>query len=210
MRKNTNMNKYSSSRKRRTDESNDNRPVKSLQKMKQLELQLIKSYPKQVTFQCWLPGTPTKFTTLVTTGLINGIINVSPQNVTNFVTRFASTFVEYRIVRAKFRIRLFSSTNPGVLQFWMDEKSSNSPTLAEANERATLILNASAVDRAISMKWTCADPSDLMYVSTSSSFNPAAFKVYTNNANFGSSIVATDYLEVEPLFQFQFRGLMGV
>jgi len=105
---------------------------------------------------------------------------------------------------------MFSSTNPGVLQFWIDEKSTNSPTLAEAQERATLIQNASAVDRNPVLKWTCADPSDLMYVPTATAFVTATFKVFTNNANFGSSIVATDYLEVEPEFQFQFRGLQGV
>jgi len=181
------------------------------QKEKVLELALIRTYPHQVTWQVWLPGTPMKFTTTVTTGQIAGRLQVEAANVTAFATRVGSLFVEYRIIRAIFKIRLFSSTNPGVLQFWVDEQSSAVPTLAEANERAVLICSAAAVDKALSLKWVAADPLDLQYTPIAiTNIVPSTFKVFTNNANFGSSIVATDYLEVEPVFQFQFRGLLGV
>lgn len=177
--------------------------------MKALELKLIRSYPNQAVWQVWIPGTPTKFTTTVTTGLIAGTSIVNNANITAFATRFGSTFVEYRIIRARFRIRLFGSTNPGVLHFWMDEKSTATPTLAEANERANLIVSASAVDRQPELSWTAADPVDLAYNAIGTALNSATFKVYTNNAQFGSSIVASDYLEVEPIFEIQFRGLQG-
>jgi hypothetical protein len=146
----------------------------------------------------------------VTTGLIAFVFNVSSGNIQSFATRFGSTFVEYRIIRAKFQIRLFSSTNPGVLQFFIDEKSQSSPTLAEALERATLVVNASAVDQRPILKWVCADPLDLQYSATGTAAVSATFKCYSNNTNFGSSIVATDYFVVEPMFQVQFRGLQGV
>jgi len=175
-----------------------------------MELSLIRTYPHQVAWQVWLPGTPTKFTTTVTTGLIAGVINVVSTSITSFATRFSQTFVEYRMIRAIFRIRLFSSTNPGVLQFWVDEKSNATPILAEAQERATLISSAAAVDKTPVLKWVSADPLDLQYIATSASATLATFKVFTNNTNFGSSIVATDYLEVEPVFEVQFRGLQGV
>jgi len=175
-----------------------------------MELSLIRTYPHQVAWQVWLPGTPTKFTTTVTTGLIAGVINVVSTSITSFATRFSQTFVEYRMIRAIFRIRLFSSTNPGVLQFWVDEKSNATPTLAEAQERATLISSAAGVDKTPVLKWVSADPLDLQYIATSASATLATFKVFTNNTNFGSSIVATDYLEVEPVFEVQFRGLQGV
>jgi len=175
-----------------------------------MELSLIRTYPHQVAWQVWLPGTPTKFTTTVTTGLIAGVINVVSTSITSFATRFSQTFVEYRMIRAIFRIRLFSSTNPGVLQFWVDEKSNATPILAEAQERATLISSAAAVDKTPVLKWVSADPLDLQYIATSASATLATFKVFTNNTNFGSSTVATDYLEVEPVFEVQFRGLQGV
>jgi len=177
---------------------------------KKLEVRLIRSYPRQVVWDVWLPGTPTKATTTVTTGVIAFTQSVSRNQITAFTTRFQSTFVEYRIVMARFRIRLFSSTNPGVLQVFIDEKITVNPTLVEAQERATLILSASATDRTPELLWTCADPLDLQYQVITAVTQPATFKVYTDNANFGSSIVATDYFEVEPEFRVQFRGLQGV
>jgi hypothetical protein len=177
---------------------------------KKQEIKLIRSYPRQIAWDVWLPGTPTKGTTIVTTGVIAFTQSVSRNQVTAFTTRFQSTFVEYRIVQARFRIRLFSSTNPGVLQIFIDEKNTPNPTLAEANERSVMVLSASATDRAPELMWTCADPLDLQYQVISAVTQPATFKIYTDNANFGSSIVATDYFEVEPEFRFQFRGLLGV
>jgi len=187
-----------------------NRKAGSRTLEKNLELSLIRTYPHQVAWQVWLPGTPIKFTTTVTTGLIAGVINVVSTSVSSFATRFSQTFVEYRMIRALFRIRLFSSTNQGVLQFWIDEKSNATPVLAEAQERATLIVSASSTDRNPVLKWVSSDPLDLQYIATSASATLASFKVFTNNTNFGSSTVATDYLEVEPVFEFQFRGLQGV
>jgi hypothetical protein len=136
---------------------------------------------------------------------VNAVTGIS-----SFATRFGSTFVEYRVVRAKVKLRLFSSTNPGVLQFWYDEKSGATPTLAEANERAVLTLSAAAIDRSPTLAWTAADPLDLQYNAINVNYTPVTFKVYTNNANFGSSIVATDYLELQVFYQLQFRGLIGV
>jgi len=187
-----------------------NRKAGSRINEKQLELSLIRTYPHQVAWEVWLPGTPSKFTTTVTTGQIAGVINIVSTSIASFATRFSQTFVEYRMIRAVFKIRLFSSTNPGVLQFWIDEKSNSAPVLAEAQERAVLVVSASSVDRNPSLKWVSSDTLDLQYIATSASATLATFKVFTNNTNFGSSIVATDYLEVEPIYQVQFRGLQGV
>jgi len=176
---------------------------------KDLELSLIKTYPNQVVWEVWLPATPKKFTTTVTTGVIAGAVPVASSGITDFATRFGTTFVEYRIVRARFRIRFFSSTNPGVCQFWIDEKSTSNPTLTEALERAVLVCSAAAIDTAPMLKWMSGDPLDLQYSAIGTDVSYSTFKVYTSNTSFGSSVVATDYLEVEPLFQVQFRGLQG-
>jgi len=179
------------------------------EKERELELTLIRTYPKQAVWEVWLPGLPTKVTTTVTTGAIASSLPISSASIQAFATRFSQTFVEYRIIRAHWRIRFFSATNPGVIQFWIDEKSTAAPVLAEAQERATMICSASAIDTAPVVKWVCSDPLDLQYIASSASTTVASFKSFSNFTNFGSSIVATDYFEVEPEFQLQFRGLQG-
>jgi hypothetical protein len=173
-------------------------------------LALVKSYPRQVTWDIWLPLNPIKLTTTVTTGLIANAIPILSTAIASFATRFGATFVEYRMVQAKMEIRMFSSNNPGVLQFWFDEKSASNPTLVEAAERYIMSINASDVTSKKSLTWTARDPLDLEFTAIGSSVTPVTFKTYTNNANFGSSIVATDYCEVEGAVRFQFRGLQGV
>jgi hypothetical protein len=174
-----------------------------------LELSLIKTYPNQVVWETWLPALPRKLTTTVTSGVIANAYLVQASAINDFATRFGATFVEYRIIRAKFALRFFSSTNPGIISIWFDEQSNAAPTLLEAEERAIDTLSASSIDTRPVFRWTCADPLDLQYASTAGGRVPVTFKVYTNNANFGSSVVATDYCEVVPHLQFQFRGLLG-
>lgn len=180
------------------------------EKERELELTLIRTYPKQAVWEVWLPGLPVKVAVAVTTGLAANGVATNSASIQGFATRFGSTFVEYRIIRAHWRIRLFSATNPGVIQFWLDEKSAAAPTLVEAQERYTISVSASATDTTPMLKWICSDPLDLQYLAIGTSTNVTTFKYYTNNANFGSSIVATDYFEIEPEFQVQFRGLAGV
>lgn len=184
-------------------------PRKNLKPQKSL-LTIIKSYPRQVTWDVWLPLNPIKLTTTVTSGLIANAIPIVSTAIASFATRFGSTFVEYRMVQAKMEVRMFSSNNPGVLQFWFDEKSASNPTLVEAAERYVMSINASDITSKKFLTWTARDPLDLEYTAITSSVTPVTFKTYTNNANFGSSIVATDYCEVEGAVRFQFRGLLGV
>lgn len=177
---------------------------------KRLEIQLVPSFPKQICWDVWLPGLPVKATTTVTTGVIAASYVINKSNIQSFGTRFSSTFDEYRIVQARFQIRCFSSTNPGVVTAFFDENSTGVPVLAEAQERYILNFSASSVDKPHSLMWTAADPQDLLYNPIATGFTPATFKVYTDNANFGSSIVATDYFEVSISFRVQFRGLAAV
>jgi hypothetical protein len=173
-------------------------------------ISLVPSYPKQVVWQSWLPAAPRKLTTTVTTGLIADAYTVSFGIPTNFATRFGSTWVEARVVRAKFAVRMFSSTNSGVLRFWYDEKLASAPTLVEAQERAMLSVNASDITVRSAPEWTCTDITDLGYLSVSAPATKVTFKSYTDNANFGSSIIALDYCEICPEVLVQFRGLQGI
>jgi len=177
---------------------------------KKLEIQLIRTYPRQVVWDVWLPGLPVKETTTVTTGVIASTYRVYSSTIASFATRFGSTFVEYRIVKAVATLRLFSSTNPGVIQCWFDEQSNATPTSAEAKERYISSVSASAIDTRPKWTWTAGDPQDLAYQPIGTVFNPVTFKFYTDNSNFGSSVVATDYFEVEMGLRFQFRGLQGI
>jgi hypothetical protein len=176
---------------------------------KKLEITLIRSYPRQIAWDVWLPGIPVKETTTVTTGLINSVYQIVSSNIVSFAVRFGATFVEYRIVQALAKLRLFSSTNPGVIQSWFDEQTTTTPALVEAQERYILSTSAASVDTRPQLMWTCADPLDLQYHAIGTAYTPVSFKFYTNNANFGSSVVATDYFEVEVSMRVQFRGLLG-
>lgn len=171
---------------------------------------LVPSYPKQVCWDVTLPGVPAKSTTVVTTGLIAGTYAISSAAIQAFATRFGSTFVEFRIVSARLKVKFFSSTNPGVIQMWYDEKVTSVPTLVEAQERYIVSASASQVDRPVSLMWVAQDPLDLQYLPIGTVTQVCTFKLYTNNANFGSSIVATDYCETESDIRIQFRGLQGV
>jgi hypothetical protein len=153
---------------------------------------------------------PVKLTTTVTSGVIANSNQVNKGNVASFATRFASTFVEYRMVQARMKVRLFSSTNPGIFQMFWDEKSIGAPTAAEASERATEEISCAATDRTVESLWTCADPLDLQYQVMTTAITPVTFKTYTDNSTYGASIVATDYAEVSGFIRFQFRGLQGV
>jgi hypothetical protein len=176
---------------------------------KDLILTLIRAYPGQIVWESWIPGAPVKLTTVVATGVISLSLAVSPANIDGFAARFSNTFQEYRIVRAKVTIRMFSSTNPGIIQFWWDENDVAAPSVTDAVQRFTQSVNASATSMNEVMQWSASDPKDLQYVQTTGTFPvPVSFKAYTNNANFASSIVASDYFEVIPEFQFQFRGLI--
>jgi len=175
-----------------------------------LDLTLVKTYPRQIVWETWLPALPSIQSTTVTTGLIAQAYSVGSANVQAFATRFGSTFVEYRIIRAQFRLKMFSSTNSGCIQLWLDEQVTSAPTLAEAQERYIRSVSAAAVDEEILIKWVCSDTLDLQYLPIGTASTPVTFKAFTNNANFGAGIGSTSWYELVPEFQFQFRGLRGV
>ncbi len=174
-------------------------------------LKNIPSFPGQHTFEGWFQASPTVVSTTVTTGVISTDYDVNAAAIVNWNTRFQVTFREYRIIRARFRTRNFSTVNPGVFATWFDEKSTATPTSNEAQDKATKLFSCADVIGNHSLEWTAHDPLDLQYtISTTTNVTPVSFKIYTNNANFGSSIVATQYADILPEFYVQFRGLYGV
>jgi hypothetical protein len=157
----------------------------------------------------WLEGAVQPASTTVTTGVIAVVQNIDPVNiVSDWANRFANTFEEYRVVKAKFFVNVFSTANPGLLLQYVDEKVATAPTAAAVNERALVRYSAADVVKPHILTWRPRDVTDLVYTPIGSPFVPAYFKIYTDNANFGSSIVATPYLSYYTKYKIQFRGLL--
>ncbi len=167
---------------------------------------LLPAYPGQVVDKLVITCTPSLLSTTVTTGVIAGTFLVRSSVIANFATRFGATFEEYRIVRARFVLRTFSSTNPGLFTHWIDEKDvTNPPTLAEAQQKSDRRFSCASPSPHV-LTWTASDPLDLQYLDMATTTSVACYKIYTDNANFGSSAVATPYAEITASYWIQFRG----
>ncbi len=167
---------------------------------------LTAAYPGQVVKAFKLEAAPLTVSTTVTTGVIASVYAVKASNIANFATRFGVLFEEYRIVRARFHVRNFSSTNPGLFVHWVDEKQTGNPTSAEALQKSMKSFSASSPSPH-TITWTSNDPLDLQYIDIgTTSTELCTYKIYTDNTFFGSSTVATAYATIVPEFWVQFRG----
>lgn len=174
-------------------------------------LVLRPAFAGQQCAQFRIQSTPQLFSTTVTTGVIASDISITNQLINNWATRFAATWEEYRIVKCEADVRLFSSTAPGLLVSWWDEKDlTTPPTLAESRSKSTpaMSFNASSVDRRHKFVWTPHDLLDLQYTGSASDSNPVDFKIYSDTTNYGSSAVATAYGEACFFITVQFRGFL--
>jgi hypothetical protein len=166
---------------------------------------LVAAYPGQVVKQMKFEGAPLLLTTTVTTGVIAQVQNISSALIANFAARLGGLFEEYRIVRVKFLLKCFSSTNPGLMTHWLDEKQVGVPTSGEAIVKSTKQFSASSPSPH-SLMWTANDPLDLQYLDIGTVTNVASYKIYTDTANFGSSAVVTPYGQLTSQVTVQFRG----
>jgi len=166
------------------------------------------AYKGQQHTQLRLEGTPVLLPTTVTTGVIAFAYAVSSANVTGFATRFGSTFDEYRILGAEFRVTPVSAS-VGVSKMWFDEKNVANPTANEAQERTNVPLaNTNAMSRSrMNLRWRARDLLDLQYTPIGTVGQPATFKVYTDLAQWGAPVAATNLWLIEPVFTFEFRGI---
>jgi len=150
-----------------------------------------------------------KLTTTVTTGVIATVVTLSSALVTNFVARFPG-FEEFRIVKARIIVTMFSSTNPGRIVLYADPDDNTSPTLQLARNHRSMMLGASDITHPFNMSYTPHDLEKLNYTQVGAADAAIGyFKFYTNNTNLGSSIVVTDYLDYSVELTFQFRGFQG-
>lgn len=170
---------------------------------------LYKEYPGQPTMSMVLEGNYGVLSTTVTSGAIalslaiaqNGILN-------NFAARFLA-FDQFRVVKAVAKVRLFSTQNPGVLSMFFSEDNSATPTAIIIGQATCKRFPASDVDRVHTLSYVPHDPAQQTWTTVAAG-NPTIgyFKLYTDNAAYGSSIVATQYLSLTFDLTVQFRGLI--
>lgn len=167
----------------------------------------LPAFPGQKTFNVTLRILPSLNTTTVTTGVIALSSQITITSINGWNPNFQNTWEEYRIVACRSRVTPFSSTNAGLLTAWFDEKNSAAPTLQESVQKNVKMIGAAQVNKPLWLSWHARDPLDLQYQLPTVAYTPVTMKVYTNNANWGASIVATPYFLLETWVDIQFRGL---
>jgi hypothetical protein len=100
----------------------------------------------------------------------------------------------------------FSSSNPGVLNTWFEEKSAATPTAAITRQAKAQRISAGGNQGQHMQKFVVHDPLDLEYSALATSKIVGYFNLYTDNAVYGASVVATDYVEISLEMLIQFRG----
>lgn len=150
-----------------------------------------------------------KLTTTVTTGQIAHVVTINTALVSNFAARFPG-FEEYRIVKAKIIVTMFASTNPGRVILYADPDDNTTPTIQLARNHRSMMMAAADVTHPFIMSYTPHDLAKLDYTQVGVTDSARGyFKIFTNNANLGSSIVAVDYLDYSVELTVQFRGFQG-
>lgn len=146
--------------------------------------------------------------TTVTTGVIASVYSISSAAITGFATRFGSTFDEYRILKAVFRITPVSAST-GISKMWFDEKSNSAPTVNESLERTSQpMANTNANSKSCNrMTWVARDLLDLQYLPIGTATTVVNHKVYTDSGNWAAPIAVTALWIIEPILTVEFRGV---
>lgn len=158
-----------------------------------------------------LRNTPVLHTTTVTTGVIADAIAINPESdIQSFATRFASTFQEYRLVKARLMIRPCGSST-GVSRVWQESHNSASVTSQSASEKSGLILpNTMTNSRSVSqLIWKPRGVEVLEWSGIGSSTTFGQFSLYTDLASFNAPATATVLWETQIEYTIEFRGLVG-
>lgn len=167
------------------------------------------SYAGQQVARLRLDGVPQLLSTTTGTGVINDVYQVEVNQILAFATRFGNTFDEYRILGADIKVTCTASST-GISKFWFDEKSPNTPTVNESQERTVVALpnNSSNSKACRTFRWRARDLLDLQFSPIGAlTVNPVTFKIYTNNANYGSPTTVTSLWVVESVLIVEFRGI---
>jgi hypothetical protein len=167
------------------------------------------AYKDQGLHRIKLKGLTQLYSTTVTSGVIANSYSINASsNVTGFSTRFASTFDEYRIIKAIMKIRPCSAST-GLTRFFFDELSGTNPTQNDALERVGIELcNSNANSSSTKeMHWSPRDLDDQNFVATTASVTPCYLKIYTDAAVFGAPATVTPLWLISQNLTVEFRGL---
>ncbi len=164
------------------------------------------------------PGTPAmrlaveifvgKLTTTVTSGQISSSTAIQAALMANFGGRFVA-FDEYMIEKVMFKVDCCSQNNPGLINMWCEPVASatGAPNSTDAKQNKTVTFPAGDTSKTHVMKY---NPNNAVTQAWTPVSNTTAvcgnFKIYTNNADFGSTTVATDYVVVTGTIWVAFRG----
>lgn len=173
-------------------------------------LNLHPSFPGQYVTTMILPGATQPLSTTVTTGVIAAAVNVDPVGqLSNWATRFQATFKEYRVIKSVLKMKTFGSTLPGQMNAWVDETLTSAPTATQAAQyQGVTTFPAGNNEYTHTVKWNPHSPTELAYLPLATASTNATYKIYTDAASYGSSIVATPYLSIQIMFTIQFRGIL--
>lgn len=145
--------------------------------------------------------------TTVTTGVLASEIGLSTATLVQGYTRFSNLFEEHRIMSVTIEI-IPLGLNNGVVSCFFAEESIGTPTIFEGVEKiAKLVKLNEQSPLNLKMSWQNRDFSDATWIKTTTANVPAYFYCYTDNANYGAPVTATQVLIIRPVFTIQYRGL---
>jgi len=172
-------------------------------------LLLRKEYPGQPVLATSLQGLPVSILTTTSTGLVSIVVGLSPTNISNFAARFL-TWQEYRIVKVQVEVNLFSTTQPGLLNTWFESAAApGAPILSQTQNALAKRFSASDVTHKHRFDYVPHDTAEQSWQATNSGVNPVGYyKLYTDNANYGAPIVASQLGIIEVKYFIQFRGFV--
>jgi hypothetical protein len=163
--------------------------------------------PSGSTFRMNLEVSIGKITTTVTTGLIALATAIQAGLVSNFNSRFGTTFDEYLIESFDLYINMCSSSNPGVINFWFETQSTSSPSAADATNNKTKTISAGSNEKQWRLHFNPRNAVTQAWTPISTTTAPIGYlKTFTNNSTFASSVVATDYAVLTGTLHVAFRG----
>jgi hypothetical protein len=149
-----------------------------------------------------------KLTTTVTTGVISSTTALNAAIIANFASRFG-LFDEYLIESALLRFDCCSSSNPGIFNVWCEPESgaTSAPAATDAKNNKTLTFSCGDNSKTHVLRFNPHNPNTQIWTPiTTVTQTCGNLKVYTNNADFGSTTVATDYVVVTGVMNLAFRG----
>lgn len=192
----------------RKPRQNSNKKVRSAPRARDSALMLRPEYSGQPVAEHTIDAYGGTLTTTITTGAIAVNASINSALIQNFATRFAG-YTEFRITKAVAIVRPFSTVNPGILLHWFSEDDTAAPTSAKAINALSREFSASDVMRNHSVSYTPHDPAQQTWTLVSSGAPVIGYyKLYTDNASFGSSATVTAYASLVFRLNVQFRGFI--